>query len=119
MHVVGHPGALAPDHDPVVRGEGELGVGNSAAGGQQHQPPGLRQRPVGRPGAVPDQGQLVDVVHPGPAQLAVVQNEAAGLDQVQRHPESRRQTHQSPGVLGNVRFEENEAHEIPFWFSEV
>ena len=44
----------------------------------------------------------IDIIHSGPFQLAVIQQEAAGLDDVHRKAEAGPQTQQASGILGDV-----------------
>jgi len=54
---------------------------------------------------------MVDVVHARATDAAVVEDEAARLDDVHRYAERGGEPHHRAGVLGNVGFEEDEAHD--------
>ncbi|KAF1853478.1 hypothetical protein Lal_00013840 [Lupinus albus] len=113
MHLVGHAGALAADQQAVAGGEAEIGVGDRRPRGQQHQPAALRSRAVRGPRAVARPVEMVEIVHSGAAQPAVIQHETAGFDQIQGHPEPGCESHQGSGVLRNVGFEQHKAQRGP------
>ena len=54
---------------------------------------------------------MLDVIHAGPPQPAVAQNEAAGLDDVDRHPQTGAESDEGAGILRNIGLEEGEAHD--------
>ena len=109
MHLRRRPGAFAPDRKAVVGAVGEVRVRPFTPGRQQDEA-SARGREIGSPGVVADQLHPVQVVEAGAPQPAVVQVEPAGLDHVDGHPQAGRQAQQGSGVLGDVRFEKDEAH---------
>jgi len=54
---------------------------------------------------------MVDVIHARATNAAVVEDEAARFDEIHRHAESGGEPHHGAGVLRDVGFEEDEAHD--------
>ena len=53
------------------------------------------------------------VVEPGALQATVVEQKSAGLDQIDRDPETGGEPQQRPGILRYVRLEQGEAQSNP------
>jgi hypothetical protein len=62
------------------------------------------------PGIVAHDGHLVEIIHAGPAEMAVGNRKAGGLDDVSRHVEAGAETQNRPGVLGNIGLEKRNLH---------
>jgi hypothetical protein len=54
--------------------------------------------------------ESVEIIERRAAQATVVHVEAAGLDDIHRHIQARCQSEERPGILGDVRLEEDQAH---------
>src|SRR3546814_8663824 len=76
-------------------------------------PVGLPIGPEGGPARVPLHRRQRVVVEPRAPQAAVVQQEAAGLDDVEADAQAGRQADQGAAVLGDVRLVEGKAHGRP------
>jgi hypothetical protein len=50
------------------------------------------------------------VIEDGALEPPVIEQETARLDQIDRHPKTRREPQQGPGILRNIRFEQGETH---------
>jgi hypothetical protein len=58
--------------------------------------------------------EAVEIIQPGPAQVAVRGIEAGRLDEVDSNPEARGHPHHRPGILGDVGLIQREAkHALP------
>src|SRR5439155_20036905 len=102
--------ALGPEQQPVVGAEGEVGVGGGGPGGQQHQPRAMPDGAVGLPAGMTRELGRAEIVHAGATQPSVVEDEAAGLDDVDRDAEAGGEAEQRAGILRDVRLVEDEAH---------
>jgi len=110
VNLDGHPGTFPPDHQPVVMSESKIRIARVAGGGEQDQAPGVAGGAVSIPTRPYGPVEPVQIVHPGAFHAPIVQQESAGLDNIQRHAEAGRQPHQRSGVLRDVRLVEDEAH---------
>ena len=114
MDLFRHAGALAPEQQPVVGAKGEVGIGGGGPGGQQNQPRAMPDGAVGLPAGVADELDRAEIVHAGATQPSVVEDEAAGLDDVDRDAEAGGEAEQRAGILRDVRLVEDEAHGAGF-----
>jgi hypothetical protein len=55
---------------------------------------------------------LVELVHAGPAEVTVGDREARGLDNMGRHIQARTQAQNRSGVLGDIRLEKRNLHDV-------
>jgi len=67
---------------------------------------GAKGIPTGMPAPV----HGLEIIHAGPPHPPVVEQEAAGLDNVDVDTQAGRETQDRPGVLRNIRLIESEAH---------
>ena len=108
---VGHAGALAAEQQRVVRREGEVGDSGiapcvvSRTRRPRRRAREMRPRKRGASSAAP-----VEIIHAGALQAAVVEHEAAGLDDVDGDAEAGAEAQQRAGVLRNVGLVEGKTH---------
>jgi hypothetical protein len=57
-------------------------------------------------------GDLVEIIHPGPAEVAVRNRKTGGFDDVRHHVKARAETKNRSGVLGDVRLEKRNLHVV-------
>src|SRR5690242_15434703 len=69
-------------------------------------PPGFERRPGGVPGEV----DLIEIVHAGAAEGAVAHRETGRLDQMRLQPQAGGQAENRAGVLRDVGLVEGDAH---------
>jgi hypothetical protein len=111
VHGVRHAGALAPDHERIVRREGRIDIAHGRPGRQQDETPGPGTRGARRlervPRAVAREVEPIEIIHGGTAEFGIAHDEAARLDQIDAQPQAGRETHHRTGVLGDVGFEKS------------
>ncbi len=96
MHLPRAPRRFPAPPAACRRGEGEAGIGLGRLGGQQHQPSRPPFGPEPLPGGMPASGPgLVQIIHPGPAEIAVAEQKSTGLDDIHRHPQAGTKPHQA------------------------
>jgi len=58
---------------------------------------------------------MLQIIHAGAAELLVVEQESAGLDNVHAHPQAGAQADQGAAILKNIKLIEGESHHLePF-----
>ena len=87
MHFVGYAAAFPAQQQDVVGAESKVRQAVLGLGGEQHQPT-LSGRQEGLPGDVAGHLGQIKIIHAGPLQFFVVQQEAAGFDDIHRNAQA-------------------------------
>jgi len=102
-------------HFGVLR-EGDARKVRRALGRQQHQPAcrafELAGPLEGGPRRMPGDARQVVVIQRCASDALVVDRKAAGLDHVERYLQTGRKADEGPEILGNVGFEQGQAHGV-------
>ena len=111
VHLIGNAGRFPAEQEDVVAGEGEGRVRKGAFGGGEDETMPVLRPPVleGSPRTVAGDLDLVEVVEPGAAEVAVGDVEAGRLDDVDRHAEAGREAQHRARILRDVRLIKSEA----------
>ncbi|GAA3839388.1 hypothetical protein GCM10022626_01990 [[Pseudomonas] carboxydohydrogena] len=57
-------------------------------------------------------GNLIEIIHPGAAEMAVAHREACGLYNMRLDRKTRAESQNRPGILGNVRLIQGDPHGV-------
>jgi hypothetical protein len=57
--------------------------------------------------------RALEIVHSGPAEIAVGQQKSTGLDNVDSHPQAGAQPHQASRILGDIGLIQRQSHLKP------
>jgi hypothetical protein len=112
MDLLRHAGRFAPEKNDVARAESEAGIGRRGFRCREHEAkPALgAKRLEGAPGRVARDVEMLKVVEPGAAEVAVGDVEAGRLDDVDLNAKAGRQAQHGAGVLRDVGLVESKAH---------
>jgi hypothetical protein len=109
-----HARTLAPEQQDVRRLIAKIKIGRGALGGEQQEAvsPFLAPLFEFRPGIVTHQGNLIEIIHPGPAEVAVGHRESRRLDDMGGHVQAGAEAQDRAGVLGNVGLKQRDLHPV-------
>src|SRR4051794_13098012 len=91
VHLGRHPRTFAAEQQDIVPLEDDARKGLSTPGGQQDEPAGRPIAEKGGPGIMAADPGRVEVIHGRAADPPVVNREATGFDDVERHPQAGRE----------------------------
>src|SRR5712672_3491433 len=112
MHLVGHAGGFASEQQEVACLERMVEIGGSRPRGEQDEPQPLGAPPSfeGAPRHVPDQRDLVEIVHAGAAERAIARRESSRLDEMRLERQTGGEPENRPGILRDVGLIKGDAH---------
>src|SRR6185503_14216193 len=109
MYLGRDAGAFAAKEQRVLGCEGEAVIGHIALRRQQDEA-ALGNRAERLPRAVPCELDLIQIIHAGALQMAVVPDEAERLDEIGGDPQAGAEAQNRAGVLRNIGLIKREPH---------
>src|SRR5690606_29840846 len=82
----GHSCAFLAEEQDIVSHEAKIVSRVTALGGEQHQSPQTDSSFEGVEARMPGNGDVIDIIHGGPAYSPIIPLEARGLDNIHRRP---------------------------------
>src|SRR5215831_16103427 len=111
MHLLGHTGALPTEDDRIARRELKAMQRDGPGRRHQNQPrPSIPAGKKGCPRSMPAKNEIRRVIEERALETPIIEQETARLDQVDGQPKARSKPQQGPGILRDVRLEQDETH---------
>lgn len=106
----GHARAFLSEEQDIVSHETEIVNRLTDLRGEQHQPSRTDSSPERVEAGMTDNGDMVDIVHGGPAYSSIIPLEPHRLDEVHSRPQTGTEAQNGTDVSSNFRFEKGNAH---------
>ena len=106
----GYARAFLSEEQDIVGHETEIIDRLTALRGEQHQPSRTDSSPERVEAGMTCNGDMVDIVHGGPAYSSIIPLEPHGLNKVHRRPQTGSEAQNGADVSSNFWFEKSNAH---------
>lgn len=106
----GHARAFLSEEQDIVGHEAEIIGRLTALRGEQHQPSRTDRSPERLEAGMACNGDMIDIVHGGPAYSSIIPLETHGLDKVHSRPQTGTKAQNGADVSSNFWFEKGYAH---------